>query len=110
MPDTALMQFLFYMKANVYLYNFNLYKSLRGYLQAVAEEAVSAYIARYRRCCERAQKWYLLLLKYEATRDIQILQRVRDEIPVAYQEESDALCGFYSASHAWYCEHVRLIP
>lgn len=76
----------------------------------VAEEAVSAYIARYRRCCERAQKWYLLLLKYEATRDIQILQRVRDEIPVAYQEESDALCGFYSASHAWYCEHVRLIP
>lgn len=27
MPDTALMQFLFY------LYNFNLYKSLRGYLQ-----------------------------------------------------------------------------
>ena len=34
MPDTALMQFLFYMKANVYLYNFNLYKSLRGYLQA----------------------------------------------------------------------------
>jgi hypothetical protein len=34
MPDTALMQFLFYMKVNVYLYNFNLYKSLRGYLQA----------------------------------------------------------------------------
>jgi len=33
MPDTALMQFLFYMKVNVYLYNFNLYKSLRGYLQ-----------------------------------------------------------------------------
>ena len=28
MPDTALMQFL------LYLYNFNLYKSLRGYLQA----------------------------------------------------------------------------
>lgn len=28
MPDTALMQFLFY------LYNFNLYKSLRSYLQA----------------------------------------------------------------------------
>lgn len=28
MPNTALMQFLFY------LYNFNLYKSLRGYLQA----------------------------------------------------------------------------
>ena len=34
MPDTALMQFLFYMKVNVYLYNFNLYKSLRSYLQA----------------------------------------------------------------------------
>ena len=34
MPDTALMQFLFYMKVNVYLYNFNLYKSLRDYLQA----------------------------------------------------------------------------
>lgn len=28
MPDTALMQFL------LYLYNFNLYKFLRGYLQA----------------------------------------------------------------------------
>ena len=28
MPDTALVQFLFY------LYNFNLYKSMHGYLQA----------------------------------------------------------------------------
>lgn len=76
----------------------------------IEKEAVAAYIDDYRRCCDRAQKWYGMAFKYNRTEDIEILQRIRNEISTAYQQEYNTLCDFYSASHAWYCSHYRLIP
>ena len=69
----------------------------------------TGFINDYRRCCERAEKWYLLALKYETVQNISLPQQIAAELPTAYKEEKEALQKFVSACQTWYSSNYERI-
>ena len=68
----------------------------------IEEPAVQEDVEAYAACCEYLQRWQYMSLKYEMTRDQQLLYRILVDVFHLYEKERMVLQGFQDAVFQWY--------
>ena len=82
---------------------------LRQKWGAVMNERAEFCIREYENCCRTVEKWSNMVLKYEYTRDIELLQRIVPEIAELYEQEYESLDLFLHKSIEWVEFNQRFI-
>ncbi|MCI8694195.1 MAG: hypothetical protein HFH91_16030 [Lachnospiraceae bacterium] len=76
-------------------------KYLKNKWGTVMNEMADACICRYENCVIKSKRWMNIVLKYEQTKDIELLNKIVLEIPTTYEEEYDILDIFLHKSINW---------